>query len=150
MGQRFNPGDSTRTLAPGAGVRPTAVAGLFYPAVARELEETVASLLAGPDAPRPAPKALIVPHAGYVYSGAVAARAFRALGPVAGMVRRIVLVGWCSARRSVYRWLGPARLMAVETATARNTAPAAIKNASIGLLLFPLVGTRNRGRRGMH
>ena len=47
-----------------------------------------------------------------------------------------------SSRRSRYRdWLGPARLMAAETATARNTAPAAIRNANIDLFLSAAKGS---------
>jgi len=60
-------------------VRPAAVAGMFYPREARELEREVADLLDGVEnlAPRFGhPKAIIVPHAGYVYSGPIAARAY--------------------------------------------------------------------------
>jgi len=80
-------------------VRPAAVAGMFYPAESTELREQVDALLAGagaaaPAAPAPeAPKALIVPHAGYVYSGPVAASAYAAVRPLAGRVRRVVLLG---------------------------------------------------------
>src|SRR5665647_444201 len=41
------------------------------------------------------PKALIVPHAGYVYSGSVAAEAYDRLRPGRGIVRRVVLLGPC-------------------------------------------------------
>lgn len=80
------------------GVRPAAVAGLFYPAHARDLGETVRGLLAeaaaaGGGAAAPVPKAIVAPHAGYVYSGAVAARAYARLAPLAGTVRRVVLIG---------------------------------------------------------
>jgi len=76
-------------------VRPPAVAGSFYPAAAAVLADTVAALLRAAPAPTAAawPKAVIVPHAGYVYSGAVAARAYAALGPAAGRVARVVLLG---------------------------------------------------------
>ncbi|HEY5675280.1 MAG TPA: AmmeMemoRadiSam system protein B [Myxococcales bacterium] len=57
-------------------VRPAAVAGSFYPADREALSSEVARLL-GAAAPGPVPKALIAPHAGYVYSGPVAASAFR-------------------------------------------------------------------------
>lgn len=77
--------------------RPAAVAGLFYPAEALALRATVDQLLAQP---RPAeasvtaqPKALIVPHAGYVYSGPTAALAYAALRPWADRIRRVVLLG---------------------------------------------------------
>jgi MEMO1 family protein len=82
-------------------IRHAAVAGLFYPDDRRELDKTVRHLLA--DVPLPAavseargtPKALIVPHAGYIYSGPVAASAYARLKAVAGRVRRVVLLGPC-------------------------------------------------------
>src|SRR5205814_186728 len=62
-----------------AEVRPPAVASLFYPADARVLAEEVASYLdqteEAPLAPG-FPKAVIVPHAGFIYSGPVAASAY--------------------------------------------------------------------------
>ena len=67
-------------------VRPPAVAGLFYPADTGALESAVAGYLAearaepAEAAPEP-PKALIVPHAGFVYSGPVAASAYALSGP---------------------------------------------------------------------
>ena len=81
-------------------VRPPAVAGSFYPANAQSLRAVVAEHLDeahGSSAPSrsdaPWPKALIVPHAGYVYSGPVAARAYAALEPGADVVERIILIG---------------------------------------------------------
>lgn len=77
-------------------VRPAAVAGMFYPRDARELEREVAELIDGVEnlAPRFGhPKALIVPHAGYIYSGPVAARAYDELAAARGVVRRVVLLG---------------------------------------------------------
>lgn len=77
-------------------VRPAAVAGLFYPGERHALAEQVQNLLgqAAEPTPRAAlPKALIVPHAGYVYSGAVAARAYGELAAARGVVRRVVLLG---------------------------------------------------------
>jgi AmmeMemoRadiSam system protein B len=74
-------------------IRPPAVAGTFYPAAPAELEATVRELLAAAAASaRPSPKAVIAPHAGYVYSGAIAASAFAPLVASPG-VRRIVLIG---------------------------------------------------------
>jgi AmmeMemoRadiSam system protein B/AmmeMemoRadiSam system protein A len=75
-------------------VRPAAVAGLFYEADPAALRESVARALraAGTAAER-SPKALIVPHAGYVYSGEVAARAYALLAPLRGQIRRVVLLG---------------------------------------------------------
>jgi len=75
-------------------VRPPAVAGAFYPADPARLRREVESLLAGaPPFDAPAPLALIVPHAGYVYSGPVAATAYAHLARTRADVRRVVLVG---------------------------------------------------------
>lgn len=75
-------------------VRPPAVAGLFYPGEREELSALVASLLARAGArAHGVPKALIAPHAGYVYSGSVAAHAYVLLAPARKTIRRVVLLG---------------------------------------------------------
>ncbi|HVR06816.1 MAG TPA: AmmeMemoRadiSam system protein B [Thermoanaerobaculia bacterium] len=88
-------------------VRAAAVAGLFYPDDPVALRSRVEALLAAAPGPaataagRPAatpkvpkaPKALIAPHAGYAYSGPIAASAFSALAGAAGGPRRVVLLG---------------------------------------------------------
>ncbi|HEV2430724.1 MAG TPA: AmmeMemoRadiSam system protein B, partial [Burkholderiales bacterium] len=77
-------------------VRPAAVAGLFYPGDTSALAAEVDDLLGGVNkfAPRLGyPKALVVPHAGYIYSGGVAARAYDELVPARGFVKRVVLLG---------------------------------------------------------
>ena len=74
-------------------VREAAVQGMFYPATRDELSRMVNSFL---NAAQPAdivPKALIVPHAGYVYSGPIAASAYRLLAPLEKRIQRVVLVG---------------------------------------------------------
>jgi AmmeMemoRadiSam system protein B len=76
-----------------ASVRPPAVAGLFYPGEPAELRSMVDGFLRNETADRPAPKAVIAPHAGYVYSGPIAGSAFSALAAAAGSVRRVILVG---------------------------------------------------------
>ena len=78
-------------------VRPPAVAGSFYPAEPAALQAAVARHLSqardgAADAGAP-PKILVVPHAGYVYSGATAARGYALLAPVAARIRRVVLLG---------------------------------------------------------
>ncbi|HEX6266521.1 MAG TPA: AmmeMemoRadiSam system protein B, partial [Burkholderiales bacterium] len=81
-----------------AAVRPAAVAGMFYPGEPNALSAEVDDLLGGVEelAPRLGfPKALVVPHAGYVYSGPVAARAYDELATARGIVRRVVLLGPC-------------------------------------------------------
>ncbi len=79
-----------------SAVRPAAVAGMFYPGDAGALAAEVDDLLGGVEQPQPRlgyPKALVVPHAGYIYSGAVAARAYDELAAARGNVRRVVLLG---------------------------------------------------------
>lgn len=77
-------------------VRPAAVAGLFYPGVASELSGEVASMLrVAHDASVPAavPKAIIAPHAGYIYSGPIAASVYVLLSPAAHSIHRVILLG---------------------------------------------------------
>ncbi len=74
--------------------RPAAVAGAFYPANPDQLGATVRQLLgAAPRHEMNQPKVLIVPHAGYVYSGSTAAQAYATLKPWRGDIRRVVLLG---------------------------------------------------------
>jgi MEMO1 family protein len=76
--------------------RPPAVAGTFYPASPQELRGTIAELCRHAPAEQDggaAPKALIVPHAGYRYSGQVAATAYLRLSPGRAAIRRVVLLG---------------------------------------------------------
>ncbi len=79
-------------------VRPAAVAGLFYPGSRAELAASLRECAAAAAAPaREAggsrPKALIVPHAGYVYSGPIAAGAYARLAGSRGTIRRVVILG---------------------------------------------------------
>src|SRR5919202_1555591 len=79
-----------------ASIRSAAVAGMFYPGDARALAAELDELFGGVESPAPRlgfPKALIVPHAGYIYSGPVAARAYEELAAARGIVRRVVLLG---------------------------------------------------------
>jgi AmmeMemoRadiSam system protein B len=84
------------------GKRPAAVAGFFYPDDPATLGSMVDRLLAEADertrarvGPRPSPappKAMIVPHAGYIYSGPIAASAYALLRGARG-IERVVLIG---------------------------------------------------------
>ncbi len=75
-------------------VRPAAVAGRFYPRDPEELRSLVSTLLAqAPPATGPGPKALIAPHAGYLYSGPIAASAYAQFLPARDQIQRIVLLG---------------------------------------------------------
>jgi AmmeMemoRadiSam system protein B/AmmeMemoRadiSam system protein A len=77
-------------------VRPPAVAGAFYPGTAPELAHAVRTLLATAAAAargKPVPKAIIAPHAGYIYSGPTAAAAYARLAPARATITRVVLLG---------------------------------------------------------
>lgn len=77
-------------------VRHPAVAGLFYPADPDKLREALRQAFADavpPPADATAPKALIVPHAGYPYSGAVAASGYLRLTPARNTITRVVMLG---------------------------------------------------------
>jgi AmmeMemoRadiSam system protein B len=78
-------------------VRPAAVAGMFYPGSPVALAESVRSCLADatarPPTPCALPKAVIVPHAGYVYSGPIAGTAYARLAAGRRTIRRVVLLG---------------------------------------------------------
>lgn len=77
-------------------VRPAAVAGMFYPDDPRQLAHVVDDYIRHGkvlDLPAACPKAIVVPHAGYVYSGAIAGSAFATLAPWAKRIERVVVVG---------------------------------------------------------
>jgi len=81
-------------------VRPPAVAGMFYPSNPKELDATVQYYLAEaankfPEQPSHAPKAIIAPHAGYVYSGLTASSVYNQLWPVKDKIKRVVMMGPC-------------------------------------------------------
>ena len=80
-------------------IRPAAVAGMFYPAAAETLRRLVYGFLEEARRRLPAgavaPKAVIAPHAGYVYSGAIAAAAYARIAALRGRVTRVVLIGPC-------------------------------------------------------
>ena len=79
-------------------VRRPAVAGTFYPDDPRDLELAVGNYLRAGErlddqAAAAAPKAVIAPHAGYIYSGPVAASVYARLAPARERIRRVVLMG---------------------------------------------------------
>ena len=79
---------------PSEHIRPPAAAGRFYPADPAPLRDLIGALLAqAPPATGPAPKAIIAPHAGYIYSGPIAASAFAQLAPARDTTHRVVLLG---------------------------------------------------------
>ena len=93
---------------------------MFYPgepkALGAELDELLGAV--AHLAPRLGfPKVLVVPHAGYIYSGGVAAHAYDELGPARGLLRCVVLLG--PAHRVAVRGLAAPASEAFETPLGR-------------------------------
>jgi AmmeMemoRadiSam system protein B/AmmeMemoRadiSam system protein A len=81
---------------PQLDIRPPAVAGAFYADSREQLARDVQELLGGAQptaADAPLPKALIAPHAGYIYSGPIAANAYARFASARGRIKRVVLLG---------------------------------------------------------
>ena len=77
-----------------ANLRPAAVAGTFYPGDTLTLKKTLGQLLDKvPESALPQPKAIIAPHAGYIYSGPIAASIYAPLRRLHQTIRRVVLLG---------------------------------------------------------
>lgn len=100
-------------------VRPAAVAGRFYPAQPAVLKAQVSAMLGAVPPPEGAlmPKMLLVPHAGYVYSGPVAAHAYALLARWRSRVRRVVLLG--PTHRVAVRGIAAPAVEAYETPLGR-------------------------------
>ena len=111
-------------------VRRAAVAGMFYPGDEATLRQQLTQLLAGsPTDTQGPPKVLIVPHAGYVYSGATAARAYACLKAQRAQIKRVVLLGPAHrvylqgmALPSVDRFATPLGEVALDRVTLNETA----------------------------
>jgi hypothetical protein len=74
-------------------IRPAAVAGTFYPDDDHQLKEMVSGFLAACRSDAPPPKAIIAPHAGYIYSGPIAASAYARVANGRDTITRVVLLG---------------------------------------------------------
>src|SRR5690349_6512908 len=75
-------------------IRRAAVSGSFYPGEPAALAAEVASYVSAvPAAGRAPPKAIIAPHAGYMYSGPIAGSVYARLAPLRGSISRVVLAG---------------------------------------------------------
>jgi AmmeMemoRadiSam system protein B len=133
-------------------VRSPAVAGTFYPSGAAELGQAVreyvaAALERGTVSPvSPGAKAVIAPHAGYVYSGPVAGSAFAALAPLRGCVTRVVLVG--PAHRAYFEGLAVPQAEAFATPLGRVRVDAEAAAELLGS--SPRVIASDRAHAGEH
>lgn len=114
-----------------ANIRPPAVAGQFYPGDPAELRRMIEGFLREvkhTDAPKP--KAVIAPHAGYVYSGPVAASAYARLMAARESIKRVVLIGPSHRARfdglattSTATWTTPLGAIPVDTAAIQQIRP---------------------------
>jgi AmmeMemoRadiSam system protein B len=94
-------------------IREPAVAGMFYPGDPLVLQQQLDAFLSIQEAEVAHPKALIVPHAGYIYSGPVAASAYRLLNSMRGQITRVVLLG--PAHRVAFNGLAATSMQYFET-----------------------------------
>jgi AmmeMemoRadiSam system protein B/AmmeMemoRadiSam system protein A len=135
-------------LATMSAIRHPAVTGTFYPAEPDVLARQLTAFLseAANAAPSPVlPKAIIGPHAGYIYSGPVAARAYARLAAARGKISRVVLIG-------PSHYVG-FRGFAVDTATAWAMPGGSVPldtDAIAGLRALPLVGELDAAYRREH
>lgn len=113
-----------------SGVRPAAVAGMFYPDSPAQLHTDIQTLLSSAPAGNTAPKAIIVPHAGYIYSGSVAASAYAQLVNARNTIKRVVLLGPCHrvpltglATSSADHFETPLGLVAIDHEAIKNILP---------------------------
>ena len=76
-------------------IRPPAVAGTFYPENPDTLRDVIEQNIAqtAPLSRTEIPKVLIVPHAGYIYSGPIAGSAYTLLVPYRQLINRVVIIG---------------------------------------------------------
>lgn len=129
-------------------IRPSAVAGMFYPAdpvqLMHQLDACWADAKLHPDLG--IPKAIIAPHAGYAYSGAVAASAYDLLKPAKGRITRVVLLG--PSHRVAFRG------MAISSAQswASPLGPVPLDRAAIANVIgrIPMVGELEQAHAQEH
>jgi AmmeMemoRadiSam system protein B len=126
-------------------IREPAVAGMFYPGDPLLLQQQLDAFLNSQAAVAAHPKALIVPHAGYVYSGPVAASAYRLLNSMRGQVSRVVLLG--PAHRVAFQGLAATSMQYFSTPLGLIK----IDQAAIGALLaLPQVRIIDEAHREEH
>jgi AmmeMemoRadiSam system protein B len=119
-------------------IRRPSVAGLFYPADPQRLHRDITRYLNDAEGlPARRPKAIISPHAGYVYSGPVAAYGYAAIRPFAAGIRRVVLLA--PAHRLPFRGLavpsaGVFRTPLGDIAIDTKAVEAALQQAGVQLL----------------
>lgn len=126
-------------------IRQPVVAGTFYPSARRPLQAMIRRFLEEATTKGAQPKAIIAPHAGYIYSGPIAASAYARLMTGRGHIARIVLLG--PSHRVAFRGL------AVSSAEwfATPLGDIAIDGKSVKKILeLPFVHTSDRAHASEH
>src|SRR5690606_20231441 len=90
-----------------------AVAGTFYPANPQQLRQMLDHYLNEAKSEAKVPKAIIAPHAGYIYSGPVAASAYARLKNARHLIQKVVLIG--PSHRVAFRGLAVSRAQTFST-----------------------------------
>ena len=126
-------------------IREPAMAGQFYPDDPVLLQQQIDQYLAAESTTSGSPKALIVPHAGYIYSGSIAASAYAQLASAHNIIKRVILLG--PAHRVGFN--GLAASSAQYFATPLGVIP--IDNASLdSILMLPQVHVRDDAHKDEH
>jgi AmmeMemoRadiSam system protein B len=124
------------------------VAGLFYPSDRDELRRSIETAFADAVPPPPnstPPKALVVPHAGYIYSGAIAAGAFGRIASAADQIQRVVLLG--PSHRVYVRGMAVPSVDSFDTPLGTVTIDAELRTA---ILALPAVVVDDEPHRHEH
>ncbi|MEN8108197.1 MAG: AmmeMemoRadiSam system protein B [Pseudomonadota bacterium] len=128
-----------------SSIRPAAVAGTFYPSDPDELRGMLALYLQDAGSDSAIPRAMILPHAGYIYSGPVAASGYASLLADKAAFQRVVLLG--PAHQVAFTGI------AAPTATTFMTplGPVAVDQEAINrLMTFPQVTLLDEAHRLEH
>jgi AmmeMemoRadiSam system protein B len=128
-------------------IRSPAVAGSFYPANSQELSQVVDRLLDDAASDDPAPKVIVAPHAGFVYSGPIAASVYQRLRNRRHDISRVVLLG--PSHRVGFRGIAATSASAYETPLGKIPIAAEAVSCSgpwASLILFPWSSGTPTGR----
>lgn len=155
MAPRFRYGKEATMSPPNTNprlpwVRPPDVAGSFYPGEEKVLRRMLVELLGavppGAEGEKP-PKALIAPHAGYVYSGPVAASVYARLRPFRERFRRVVLLG--PAHRYPFRGLAASSAEAFLTPLGRVPLDGELRDRALELPQVQLLDHAHEGEHSL-
>jgi MEMO1 family protein len=114
--------------------RQPAVAGTFYPANSKQLHLMLDQYLTEAKNHIKVPKAMIVPHAGYKYSGPIAASAYARLKKAHKPITRVVIIG--PSHRVAFKGLAVSRVNTFSTPLGKIPVD---QEAVMKLLEFPFV-----------